>query len=83
MTVIRRAHDGVYPYNEHRYETELTDIREIAGVFGQTDDTLELYNDEGELVAVATWPMGYKVYKYAYGPDLMHMLREGPAAYRF
>lgn len=83
MTVIRTKHDGVYPSNEYRYETDLTDIREVAAKYGQTEDTLKLFDDNGELVAVATWPQGYKVYKYATEPDLQVKLSIGFRAFSY
>ena len=83
MTVIRTKHDCDWPANDYRYETDLTDIREVAMKYGQTNDTLKLFDDNGELVAVATWPMGYKVYKYATEPDLQYKLQIGAAAFSY
>ena len=54
----------------NEYQTDLTNIREVAEKFGRTEDTLHLYTDEGDLVAIATWPQGYKCYKYCYGKNL-------------
>lgn len=68
MTVIRFGNEG--PANRAEYKTEKTNIRDVAAEFGHTEDTLELYTDAGELVAVATWPQGSRVYKYSYGGNL-------------
>lgn len=68
MTVIRFDNGDIS--NRTSYETQLTDIREVAAEFGHTDDTMELYNDSGELVAKATWPQGSKVYMYCTGKNL-------------
>jgi hypothetical protein len=56
--------------NRTDYTTDLTDIREVAQKYGHTEDTMELYDDDGQLVAVATWPQGSKVYKYCTGKNL-------------
>ncbi len=50
------------------YETDLTKIEKVAMKFGVSDDTIELYTDDGQLVAVATWPMGSKGYRYCDNP---------------
>ena len=68
MKVIRFDNEG--PANRTEYETDLTDIRDVAAKYGHTEDTLELYDNDGTLVAVATWPQGYRVYKYCYGKNL-------------
>ena len=46
------------------YTTELTDIQVVADIYGDADDTVALYDNNDELVAVAYWPMGYKHYQY-------------------
>lgn len=53
------------------YDTDLTDIKDVALAFGEKDDILELYNDKGKLVAIAIWPMGYKIYKYSTEPEIL------------
>ncbi len=68
MKVIRFDNDFSVTRNE--YTTDETDIRKVAAEFGRAEDTLELYTDDGDLVAVATWPQGSKVYKYCYGKNL-------------
>lgn len=68
MKVVRFDNGPVA--NRAEYTTDLENIRDVATKFGHTEDTLELYNDNGDLVAVATWPMGSKVYKYCYGKNL-------------
>lgn len=68
MKLIRFDNEG--PANRTEYETGITNIREAAKEYGHTEDTLELYADSGELVGVATWPQGSKVYKYCDGADL-------------
>lgn len=68
MKVLR--FDNGFIANASEYETDNTDIREIAQIYGHTDDTMELYDDDGNLVAVATWPQGSKVYKYCTGKNL-------------
>lgn len=68
MKVIRFDNEG--PANRTEYETDLTDIREIAAIYGHTADTLELYDDTGTLVAVASWPQTGGGYKYCTGKNL-------------
>lgn len=51
------------------YETDLTDIDDIIREFGRTNDTLLLYNDEGQLIAGARWPSGYRIYQYLQNPE--------------
>lgn len=55
--------------NLTEYDTECGDIREIAQQYGRAEDTLELY-DGDDLIAMATWPKGSKVYKYCTGKNL-------------
>ena len=68
MKVVRFDNEG--PTNRSEYETQETDIRKIAQEYGHAFDTLELYDDAGELVAIATWPQGWRVYKYCTGENL-------------
>lgn len=68
MKVIRFDNEG--PANRTEYETDMTNIRDVAAEYGHTEDTLELYDNSEELVAVATWPQGSRVYKYCYGDNL-------------
>lgn len=60
--------------NRREYQINKTDIREIAAEFGRTEDTIELYDDTGILIARAIWPQGSKCYMYSYGKNL----RENP-----
>lgn len=68
MIVIRFDNGPVA--NRTQYETKIKDIREVAAKYGHTEDTMELYTDDGDLVGVATWPQGSRVYKYCYGKNL-------------
>ncbi len=68
MRVVRWDNEG--PPNWREYQTDMTDIREIAMKYGHAYDTLELYDDDGQLVAIATWPQGNRVYKYCTGGNL-------------
>lgn len=68
MKVIR-FDNGDIP-NRREYTTDKTDIREIAAEFGRSEDTVELYDDDGQLVARAIWPQGSKCYMYSYGGNL-------------
>lgn len=68
MKLIRFDNDG-FP-NRTEYETDNENIRELAMEYGHTRDTLELYTNNGELIAVATWPQGSRVYKFSYGKNL-------------
>lgn len=68
MKVIRFDNEGAG--NRAEYETLEADIRTVAQMYGRAYDTLELYDDAGELVAVATWPQGSKVYNYCTGKNL-------------
>lgn len=43
MKVIRI--DNTLDGSTATYETDITDIREIARVYGRSEDTLELYDD--------------------------------------
>ena len=68
MRVVR-FDNGDIP-NRSEYTTSITDIRQIPQEYGHSDDTLELYTDDGDLKAIATWPQGSKVYKYCTGGNL-------------
>lgn len=68
MKIIRFDNEG--PANRTEYETDKANIRDIAMEYGHTEDTLELYDDNGELVAIATWPQTGGNYKYSYGKNL-------------
>lgn len=68
MKVIRFDNDEIA--NRTKYTTEKTDIREIAAEFGRANDTVEIYDDAGKLIARAIWPMGSKCYMYSYGKNL-------------
>ena len=68
MKVIRFDNGDIA--NRREYTTDKTDIREVASEFGHSEDTLELYNDTGELAARAIWPQGSKCYMYSYGRNL-------------
>lgn len=68
MIVVR--YDNGPIANRGEWETDMADIREIAQKYGHTDDVVELYNDNRELVARAIWLFGYKCYKYSYGANL-------------
>lgn len=54
MKVIRFDNEG--PANRGEYISSKTSIREIAMEYGHTQDTIELYDDDDVLVAIATWP---------------------------
>ena len=68
MTLIRTSNDFGRGYDE--YETDMTDIKEIAEKYGHTEDTLKLYDDADNLIAIATWPQFGVAYKYCYGDNL-------------
>ena len=51
MKVIRFDNGDIA--NSTEYTTDRTDIREIAAEFGRPEDTLELYDDIGNLIARA------------------------------
>lgn len=69
MKIIRFDNGPVA--NRREYDAPKgTTIRDAAQIYGRTDDTLELYDDAGGLVGVATWPQGSKVYMYCTGGDL-------------
>lgn len=68
MKVVRFDNGPVA--NRREYTTDIDNIREIAAKYGRSEDTLELYTDSDELVGVAIWPQGSKVYKYSYGKNL-------------
>lgn len=83
MLVVRTQNNGIYPSNVHRYNTDLTDIREVAEKYGQTEDTLRLYDDNGTLIAVAVWPQGSHVYKYAKEPNLERKMALGARGFQY
>lgn len=68
MKVVRVDNGPVA--NRREYQTEEKNIRKIAEEYGRTDDTLELYDESGELTARAIWPIGSKCYMYSYGKNL-------------
>lgn len=68
MKVIRFDNGDIA--NRREYETDKKDIRAVAAEFGHADDTVELYDDTGALIARAFWPMGSKCYMYSYGGNL-------------
>lgn len=65
---VKRYDNGEFS-NMAEFDTELGNIREVAMKYGRTSDTLELY-DGGKLIAMATWPMGSKMYKYCTGKSV-------------
>lgn len=50
--------------NRREYTTDKTNIRKVALEFGRANDTVALLQDDGTLVAVATWGFGNKGYDY-------------------
>ena len=68
MRVVRWDNDG--PPNRREYRTDMTNIREVAMEFGRANDTLELYDDDDNLVAVAAWPVCSRAYMYCTGKNL-------------
>ena len=69
MTIVRYDNGPIANRREYAHDGDIT-IYEAAAVYGRSDDTLELYDDGGTLIAMATWPQGSKVYKYCTGRDL-------------
>lgn len=69
MRIIRYDNGPIANRTEYDAKENIT-IREAVRIYGHTDDTIELYDDTGALVAVATWPQGSRVYKYCSGKDL-------------
>lgn len=68
MTVMCYDHG---PFSNKRvYATNLTNIRDVAQEYGRTEDTVELYDNEMNLIAIASWPFGGKVYMYCEGKFL-------------
>lgn len=67
-----RGTDGSETYSREYYVEGKTvqDIADIAAEYGQTDDTLYLYDDAGELIAAAMWPQTGGGYRYCYGAGL-------------
>lgn len=68
MKVIRFDNGEIA--NRREYQTSKTNIREVAAEFGRTEDTIELYDETGALIARAIWPQGSKCYMYSYGKNL-------------
>lgn len=68
MKVIRFDNGEVA--NRREYTTSKTDIRKITAEFGRSNDTIELYDETGILIARAIWPIGSKCYMYSYGKNL-------------
>jgi hypothetical protein len=68
MKVIRFDNEG--PANRGEYISSKTSIREIAMEYGHTQDTIELYDDDDVLVAIATWPQTGGAYMYCTGKNL-------------
>lgn len=56
-------------YGRKVYDTELTDIRDVAAEFGCADDSLTLCDDDFTPVSRAVWPQGSKCYMFAYGDN--------------
>lgn len=69
MRIIRYDNGPVANRTEYDHDGDLS-IYDAAMIYGRTDDTIELYNDAGTLVAMATWPQGSKVYMYCTGKNL-------------
>lgn len=63
MKVIRMD-DNTTPVRTE-YNTDITDIMEVAAKYGRCYDRIELRDDSGAMVAVAVWPSGYKGYIYS------------------
>lgn len=80
MTVIQYKKDGCS--TAHEYLTDITDIRQVADKYGETDDVIKLYDDNDNLVAVAVWPLGYAVYAYKwydkYGREIALQIGDDP-----
>ena len=69
MKVVRFDNGPIANRREYETDRSIT-IDEAVAIYGRTEDTLELYGDDGELIALATWPQGRKIYKFCTGKNL-------------
>lgn len=69
MKVIRQNELGRTEYEMEPLGSISETIRAAAQQLGRTNDSLELYDDNGECIAAAVWPQGGACYKYSYGQD--------------
>lgn len=67
MTVIQISSTSRTPQH-YTYNTGDTTIQQAAQEFGETDDVVELYDDNGDLVGIAKWPQGSRAYMYCINP---------------
>lgn len=69
MKIIRQNELGRTEYEMKPLGSASETIRAAAQQLGRTNDSLELYDDNGECIAAAVWPQGAACYKYSVGKD--------------
>lgn len=69
MKIVQTALEWRSPQRITYEDNTVTNIAEAIDKYGRTNDKIELYDDSGNLVAIAVWPAGYKCYKYCTDPD--------------
>lgn len=69
MIIVQTAFEWRDPQRITYNDNSVTSIKAAVDKYGRTNDKIELYDDSGELVALAVWPAGYKCYKYCTDPD--------------
>lgn len=55
--------------NPSTYNTDSMTIEEATAKYGQTNDSIQLYDDNGNLVAYSVWKQGYNHYSFCRHPS--------------